>query len=227
MRSVAAPTQKVAAERPVATRANSAPAEAPAAVTPVAEAAAPAPSVAAEQTPAAATSSVDDGTSNGLEWGLAGGAVVLIAGLGLMAMRRRRPDSREVLVDERVNAGPLLTDHVSTPVVASAVATSAPTFRTDAPRHVAAAPATFDAREAGHGDLEAMAASAPSTANPFLTRKNRLRRAHFMLRQQDTVAYSDAPATAPAAVQDQRRPSPVYDFGGGISKRRGFRPATT
>ncbi|MGK2911771.1 MAG: hypothetical protein ACSLE1_18500 [Sphingobium sp.] len=159
--------------------------------------------------------------SNGLEWGLAGGAVVLIGGLGLIAMRRRRPVSDEMPIAERL-------EPVAQPIAVNTTMDRQPAMTaSDYVEPRAAYPAMTAAGT--RGSLEARAAEGPSATNPFLTRKNRLRRAHFTERQQGSVGTAiQAPlATAAAPVQEQRRASPVYDFGGGMTQRRGLRPATT
>lgn len=217
--------QRDAAPAPAETSAS------PAAATPLAEPQAPTATQEVAPVPATPTpaepANVDSG--NGLEWGLVGGAIVLLGGLGLMATRRRRNPDRadELLLDrgaEPVRSEPV-ADRLYTPAPAIAVETTY-----DKPSLISPRPAAASARTIGADhSLDAMAAATPSAENPFLTRKNRLRRAHFMQRQQDVGQHGEiATAHSASSVQEQRRPSPVYDFGGGMTQRRGFgRPATT
>lgn len=161
-------------------------------------------------------------TGDGLEWGLAGGALVLVAGVGLMAMRRRRrKDGTAMLSDPVRSTQPLVRADDQVAYVPERQPTLAltPTM----------ASSTVRKSNATHGSLESMAEESPSRENPFLTRKNRLRRAHFLLRQEHAPSTSAASVEAVAAqTQNDRRQSVTYDFGkASMSQRRGFRPATT
>ena len=215
---------------PAASRAVVAPqsvAPVPIEATPV-EAPAPASIVSAE--PVQDTAPVDSApvtsasaeTGDGLEWGLAGGALVLVAGVGLMAMRRRRrKDDTAMLSDPMISTQPLAQADDQVAYVPERQPTLALTPT------MGGSPVRTNSAE--HGSLESMAAAAPSRENPFLTRKNRLRRAHFLLRQQEAPIANAAPAeVVTAQTQTDRRQSVTYDFGkASMSQRRGFRPVTT
>ncbi|AUW58322.1 hypothetical protein C1T17_09620 [Sphingobium sp. SCG-1] len=147
----------------------------------------------------------------------------------MAARRRRNPDrADELLLDRAAEPAPL--EPVAERTYMPSPATAAPSAYRDTPAFVSPriAPAMSNAHTEDQS-LEALAAAAPSAENPFLTRKNRLRRAHFMQRQHQVGQNRETAAAPDAAfVQEQRRLSPVYDFGGGMTQRRGFgRPATT
>jgi len=86
------------------------------------------------------------------------------------------------------------------------------------------------------GDLaarrEAMIAQAPTPENPFLTRRKRLCRANFILRQQGSASVEPEKAMAPVqaeateqAIRQVPRPDQVsYRFGGGIPSSPTFKP---
>jgi hypothetical protein len=88
-------------------------------------------------------------------------------------------------------------------------------------------------------DLEAMTAAAPSADNPFLTRRNRIRRANFIRRYGHAphqMVQADAPLAQQKAAHVDRGQStttarpmqPEYDFGGAAAYRpQGRKPATT
>lgn len=148
-----------------------------------------------------------------LAWGLAGGVLLLIGGAGAMAMRRRRNRAGEaeagasLPVSEGVVAAPkaALTREGAEPAFA-------PVTRADAP----------------HGSLAAMVDAPPSQANPFLTRTNRLRRAHFLLARQANTAPGAETGAIPAAPQaaPAERPQIVYSFGKDGARRSGLIPRT-
>lgn len=143
-----------------------------------------------------------------LTWGLAGGALLLIGAAGAMAMRRRRNRAGDAAysADEGVS--------LHTGVVSAATATE-----------TGHEPLTADAP---HGSLAAMVDALPSQANPFLTRSNRLRRAHFLLAQQagvTTGARTEAATAAPQAAPVER-PQIVYSFGKDGARRNGLIPRT-
>lgn len=86
------------------------------------------------------------------------------------------------------------------------------------------------------GDLvarrEAMIAQAPTPENPFLTRRKRLCRANFILRQQGLTSVEpqkaiptvQAPATQQIGRQVQRTDQVSYRFGGGVPSSPTFKP---
>lgn len=161
-------------------------------------------------------------SGNGLEWGLAGGALVLVAGLGAMAMRRRRrTDEAAMLSDPVTSTQPIQP--------ADDQFTYAPERQPALALTPAMAATTVRSSNAAHGSLESMVEASPSRENPFMTRKNRLRRAHFLLRQQEAPGANAEPVeTVATQTQTDRRQSVTYDFGkASMSQRRGFRPATT
>lgn len=153
-----------------------------------------------------------------LTWGLAGGALLLVGAAGTMAMRRRRNRASDSAY--RVDEG------VTMPETALARAPVEPTFTPMAPVSTATrAPLGADAP---HGSLAALVDAPPSPSNPFLTRGNRLRRAHFLLAQQaegversGTAAATVAPQVAPLD-----RSQTVYRFGKEDARRGGLIPRT-
>ncbi len=231
-------SERVRAERPVqrdvapVVEQTAAPAEtvAPVAVpvTPVE----PAPAATSGDTvspavPASDTASVNPADNSAVEWGLIGGGIVLLGGAGLLAMTRRRRlrEENDVVLHAALRRESPVEPVVTPEPIAERV--PARTVITPAP----AAPAYAMARSSagtGHGDLDAMVAAPPSAENPFRTRKNRLRRAHFLLRQGNpVVSQSQHAAVADAQPQVAKRPAPVFDFGGNMGQRRSWRPATT
>jgi resuscitation-promoting factor RpfA len=161
-------------------------ADAPAAVpvTPV-ETGAPAVAVLPEPTvadvaPAAAS---DDAANDTIVYALlgAGAAALGIGGLAIAARRRRRIAERDVdsvpMTDRR--EAPAREPAVARPIPSGAPAPFA--FVPPQPRQqqrMAASP------RAGIGRHEAMVDYGPTSDNPFLTRKNRLRRARFLDRME-------------------------------------------
>ncbi|MCW2368007.1 LPXTG cell wall anchor domain-containing protein [Sphingobium sp. B11D3D] len=156
------------------------------------------------------------------------GALVLL-GAGFMAFRRRKTYDREMEADameREVIRDPVITpkqDAVVSPAYAPAGAARAPVD--------SSAPIMQRSTVVREGDLEQQVAAAPSRENPFLTRKNRLRRANFLMRQgalpEAAPATMDrqtaeAPATQPQAPARQT----VYSFGG-TTVRATQKPRTT
>lgn len=162
--------------------------------------------------PADATPELDSATSaetgNGLgagELGLIGGALAVggIAAAALFARRRRRdPDAGPVDVFAARHAGPP-TPQMPQPAAAPATAPRGPVAPVAATtplaaRHPVAASGGYHVRQAEQG---------PTADNPFLTRKNRMRRAHFLDAQEakmDPVgrAVATPTQTAPAKNSD-------------------------
>jgi hypothetical protein len=73
-----------------------------------------------------------------------------------------------------------------------------------------------------------MVGAPPSPANPFLTRSNRLRRAHFLLAQQAHGSESREATAAPLAPQAAPvdRSQTIYRFGKDDARRNGLIPRT-
>lgn len=227
-------SERVRAERPAqrtiapVTEQTAAPAETVAPVTPAEQAPVTASSdTVSPAVPVADSTNLNPADNTALEWGLIGGSIVLLGGAGLLAMTRRRRlrEENDVVLHAALRrespVEPVLTpEPLAEAVPARSVITPAPA----APAYAMARPVEGSA----HGDLDAMVAAAPSAENPFRTRKNRLRRAHFLLRQGNPVASQPQRTTA-TEVQPQvaKRPAPVFDFGGNMGQRRSWRPATT
>ena len=186
------------------------------------EAAAPVPP--AEQTPAA---TADDSNMLAIVGGT--GAVLLLGGAAYALSRRRKIVSQDAASYEPQSAR--VTDAPISPAAREAVM----------PAAAMVAPAQPIVRSSETtamvgGDLEAIAAAAPTAANPFLTRRNRLRRAHFLLHQDqgaNTASMHEA-AKAPEVAttnqsQSQRSAQPVYSFGKAPVTYRpaGWKPSTT
>lgn len=168
-----------------------------------------------------------DNNNDALTLGLAGGLLLLVGAAGTMAMRRRRNRAGDSAY--RVDEG--VTLHRSEGIVAmseSALARESvePTFTPMAP--VAKATRTPLAADTPHGSLAAMVDAPPSPANPFLTRSNRMRRAHFLLAQQvDGTEHRVATAaTVASQVAPVDRSQAVYRFGKDDARRSGLIPRT-
>lgn len=184
-RTAAAPVARArAASAPAAATSDAAVAEAPVGV-PV-ETAAPTVAVLPEPTleeiaPVAATDSAADDTIAYALLG-AGAAALGIGGIAFAARRRRR------IADRNVDTVPM-TDRREAPVRDPVMQRAAPAIASPAPAPLAfAAPQqqqrTVAAPRAGVGRHEAMVDYGPTVDNPFLTRRNRLRRARFLDRME-------------------------------------------
>lgn len=182
-RSAAAPVARArAASAPAVATSDAAVAEAPAGV-PV-ETAAPTVAVLPEPVveevaPVAATDSAADDTIAYALLG-AGAAALGIGGLAFAARRRRRVADRNadtVPMTERREA-PVREPVVQRPIPSGAPAPVA--YVTPHQQHQRG----FAAPRAGIGRHEAMVDYGPTADNPFLTRKNRLRRARFLDRME-------------------------------------------
>jgi hypothetical protein len=126
---------------------------------------------------------------------LGSGLMLVIGGGGLVAYAssRRRKNGPRKATPEAPKAAPRL---VAKPVA------EAPQPKIARPEPVKTVPATARAN-LGKRDaaLETMIAAQPSSVNPFTTRKNRLRRAHYLLRTGQAAperAEGEAVALAPA-----------------------------
>ncbi|MGV3771035.1 MAG: hypothetical protein ACO1NM_13485, partial [Sphingobium phenoxybenzoativorans] len=244
----AAPEATVAQAPAERAPADATPAVTPPTVAPLATTAAPAPVVdapIATPTQTAETGLTDSGMSDEAKFAMGAGAVAILAIGAAFAMRRRKdPLDEPVAVDPYAPvsapapAAPVLSDApavtvrpartpVAEPVMATAGAVEspyiAPTY--EPVRHMAA-PAS---------SLEAMVAEQPTQANPFLTRKNRLRRANFLMHKGEAALRQSQPVSAeqPIAAQQGQtvtkevRTQPVYDFGKASTGWRRLTPATT
>jgi len=208
----------------------------PAAATPAASAPAPDMQIAPVALPAEAPvvpaepAAQADGaaTADPSSWALIGGAgAVFLLGAGFYAFSRRRRDetageTAAVSANETVMTPRPTVTVAHKPVSAEANPLSAPaTVRRADPM---ASPASRER----FGDLEAIVAAPVSRDNPFATRRNRLRRAHFI--QRHGHAPMTLPATqplAPAVASSPAASQTVYSFGRPGGTRPGRKPATT
>jgi hypothetical protein len=217
----------------------------PVPVTPATEAAPPAQSslpilpppelAGPETTPVeAAPAPVATPTNNeGVYWAL-GGGVALLLGIGAFAFLHRR-DRKEEASKHALLAEPAFSQRVQ-PTAAVGPTPSTPVPHVPEPQDYAAAPrwspsATKASADSRFPELEAMVAERPSSENPFVTRRARLRRAEFIHRMGHAPqGPAIATHTPEAAIQAPRkRPQQVYNFGtGAVSFRpQGWKPATT
>ncbi len=157
-------------------------------------------------------------------WAFGTGGLLFAGGLGALAWSRsrKRPGStRAVKTEGRAPIIPpaVVPEARFAPVPEAAVVQSQPPVapvRSVAPSHDA--------------ELEAMVAAPPSAENPFLTRKNRIRRASYILANRASLqASAQAPAMpVPSASQPKFKPQPVYDFGKAPhSARFSWKPVVT
>jgi hypothetical protein len=233
------PVQRVAAPESVSARAVPAaptPATQPAPELAAPIAAAPAPVAPVDVAPVdfapAAPVTRTAGVDNGVMLGMGAGLILLLGAGIAFAMRRRRADSGAVVdYDEAhmIKAAPSASyaEPVYAPTTAQIL--REPVAEPEAVR-AARSPVAHSAPVGQHGgSIEAMVAERPSPANPFLTRKNRLRRAQFLMRKAETPT-APLPPTAqgkPSVTVRIDRSRQVYDFGGVSNRRRPFKPATT
>jgi hypothetical protein len=176
------------------------------------------PVVPREASPAPQATAVDNGALIGA--GAAGLIGLAVMGGALVLRRRKRNGADGSASDENVT-----TPQVILPETSAVVAGAYRSPRT-AP---ALAGTAFPA-----GSLDEMVADQPSSANPFLTRKNRLRRAAFLMQQEGGEAQATQPLAATAGprrdsvgVREPVRTSVTYDFGKAGTRRSGWKPATT
>jgi hypothetical protein len=174
-------------------------------------------------------------------WALGAGAGLLLLGVGVYAFSGapRRPRSRPIRPATIVSRQP-------------ARPATAPEFRpanwTQSPALVTTQLSPVDqAANLASRDtvLAAMVAAPPSADNPFLTRKNRIRRARFLIahgradiareperlvpeRAAEAASLREpAMAASPPAQSTARRPQPASSFGAGIRMRpSGWKPAS-
>lgn len=188
-------------------------------------------------------------TSDTTYWALGAGGAALLLGMGALAFLRRRDRAEEAREDAAIDAPLARPEPVPAPSAPALSAAAAPVGYS--PAAITAVVATPDASgptaparrapsmttgDAYRDRLEAMVAEAPSAENPFRTRRQRLRRAEYILRTghaPEDLAPAPASPASPAAPEPAhtRAPQPVYDFGGGrkpVSFRPGgWKPATT
>lgn len=202
-------------------------------------------SPAATETVAATPQADSDETAY---WALGAAGAVLALGAGGLVMLRRRRRGEEAVAPAYVPAHDRVAPtSAHEPVVvtqpdAVPVSTVAPAARPVEPAAVSATvPAPAAARAAnpardlkGDSRLEAMVAEAPSAENPFRTRRQRLRRASFLLRQGTPPVSSAQEPHRPAQVTPAPAPAteparqPVYSFGApAASRSRGWKPVRT
>ena len=173
-------------------------------------------------------------SSNGSEWALGLGALAVIGGAGLFAATRRR--RRDGAVQKPVAVTETSKQHVITPEAYEETEAYEPAY-VEAEAVTQPAQSAFAHWEGDPADVagrrEAMIAAAPTAGNPFLTRKNRLRRANFMLRQEGLSESADAvkglTVAAPQAGVEparsaQRDTQVTYSFSKGQPRKPVFRP---
>lgn len=236
----AAPAERVANSTPAATPAQAPAPEAMPGIAPselmaMEQGEAAAPAQPAEQVPPAVTND-----SNTLAIVGGAGAVLLLGGAAYALHRRRKAEDGDAVVTAYEPRAATL-DPVPTTVVTREGIVPIATVETPAqvrePVMASSAPQfARSAATATDGDLDAIAAAAPTADNPFLTRKNRLRRAHFLLNHEEGGNERSAtqavktPETAQAyQSQSQRSAQPVYNFGKAPVTFRpaGLKPSTT
>ncbi|MCB2013536.1 MAG: hypothetical protein R3E11_01255 [Sphingobium sp.] len=176
---------------------------------------------------------LENRSSDGAEWALGLGALALIGGAGLFAITRRRRDTAVQNTDAVIETS---RQHVITPEAYEEPEAYEPVYVEPeiAPQPTQSAFAHWDGDPADViGRREAMIAAAQTADNPFLTRKNRLRRVNFMLRQEGLSESADAvqgvTVAAPQAgiepVRSAQRDTQVtYRFGGNAPRKPVFRP---
>jgi hypothetical protein len=181
----------------------------PAAITPTPVEATPAPPAAAPETQPVAQS-VTDGNGDVLGWGLAGGALLLVGIAGTIVMRRRKVTvpKNDAIVTQTAYVPPVAAPAMAMPLMAE-------------PARVSRSPV----QAAPHGSIEEMVAAPPSAANPFLTRRNRLRRAEFLARQSEEAVVTPRAEAPMAAAEREDRSQMVYRFGPGQQPRTRWVPA--
>lgn len=144
------------------------------------------------------TDSVSDDGLSTTELGLIGGAVAIggIVGVALLNRRRRDPDAPPFDVIAASSAPPPparqpraeVPPPAIAPIAAAATHAAAPVrqpqmqAQTNAPSSIG--PCSTKPRSTAVGRHEAMVEDGPTADNPFLTRRNRLRRARFLDKQE-------------------------------------------
>lgn len=145
----------------------------------------------------------DDGLST-TELGLIGGALAIggIVGVALLNRRRRDPDAPpfDVIAASNAPPPPVRQPRAEVPMPAAAPAAAAATHaaapvrqpqmqaQTSVPPSIG--PRSAKSRSTAVGRHEAMVDDGPTADNPFLTRRNRLRRARFLDKQEQQARKS-------------------------------------
>ena len=165
-------------------------------------------------------------------WAIVGGtgAVLLLGGAAYALQRRRKIEPSDAKAPAFEPRSARVDSVPSRPVAPAEAVPDAKVTPQFAHRTVSkTTPATA-------GDLESMAAAAPTAENPFVTRRNRLRRANFLLNhgQGERVMSSSEAVKAPEMAtarqsQSQQSAQPVYSFGKAPVTYRpvGLKPSTT
>lgn len=172
-------------------------------------------------TPSTSTTVAPPRQDNSLAQALAGGGVLLLGLGGLALLKRRRDDALESVGDV-VAMAPLAMPTTDGDLIRPSVAAG-----------TASSPAPALMQEDA---LEAMIAASPSAANPFTTRKNRLRRAQFLLRESQphqplaptpAMTSETPPTITPRTSREATYDFGRYDFGKGITGRPRLVPRTS
>jgi LPXTG-motif cell wall-anchored protein len=161
------------------------------------EAAPASPSIVSTPTPVAI--STPEPADNAMPW-LALGGIAIVAGGAFYALRRRRNPSARNLDETTVLPMPAAQYGSATMVEPHLAPMPAAPDRT-----LLAAPLVA-------GTAESLAAQSPSPENPFLTRKNRLRRARYLLRDQNNDAAASSVSPAPEERVAQINRGVTYNF---------------
>ncbi|MCW2348879.1 LPXTG-motif cell wall-anchored protein [Sphingobium sp. B12D2B] len=242
--TTSAPAERTSSARAVSTRPTAArelapqrvasDAVAPAEAQPQAVEAAPAttaPMVNETPQPAPLETTGEAASSDNTAIIIGGAGALVLLGAGFMAFRRRKTYDREIEADameREVIREPVVTPKQNTVVNPASAPAIAPRAPVDS-----SAPIMQRSTVVREGDLEQQVAAAPSRENPFLTRKNRLRRANFLMRQgalpeaaPATMDRQTAEAAAPATQPQAPARQTVYSFGG-TTVRPTQKPRTT
>ena len=182
-------------------------------------------------TPAQPQPASQPGDQDLLYWGLGGAAALLLLGGAAFAMSRRRNGATSDMREADAYAGAYPDTRRAAAPTDRATAPGPTTVASPSAQPAVVMPAVaMGERQGSQAGLEAMVAERPSAANPFLTRKNRLRRANFLLRQGEAPAAT-APAErspAPGIAPQPDRSQQVYDFGkGGRGNRPFWKPVSS
>lgn len=185
---------------------------------PVNDAVAPVAAAPAERT------TVQPASASGMDyagWVLLGGGLLLVGGGAAFAMSRkpRRRSEAYTAPEQTVSVEPVAAAPAPfAPVSPEPVGVRAPVTARHDPVVMRG-----DTHQAA---LEALIAEAPSAANPFHSRRNRLRRANFLLRtgQATPTGMADTATTQEAVTQRDRWTE--MSFGGQRAARVSWRPAT-